>query len=280
MDLQLLLVPYDSGQRGIRMGAGPEHLCVAGLEAHLAARGHTVFLEVVEAASTSWPAEVATSFELMRALATRVRAARALDRFPLVLSGNCNAAVGVVAGLGAATGVLWFDAHADFNTPETTASGFFDGMALSIVTGRCWREMAKTIDGFQPVPDSAVALLGARDFDEQELAALAGSQIIRLSASEAPARIVPLLQSMAPLVNSFYLHLDLDALDPAEGRANSYAVTGGFTRAELASLLSRIAGKVHVSALTISAFDPSCDETHRITETALAAITAVLDARN
>lgn len=71
MDVQLLLVPYDSGQRGIRMGAGPEHLCAAGLETHLAAQGHIVFLEVIEPASTKWRAEISTSFELMRVFAGR-----------------------------------------------------------------------------------------------------------------------------------------------------------------------------------------------------------------
>jgi arginase len=278
MDLQVILVPYDSGQRGIRMGAGPEHLCASGLEAHLAARGHTISLDVIEASSTGWRAEISTGFELMRELATRVRAARALGRFPLVLSGNCNVSVGVLAGLGAGTGVLWFDAHADFNTPETTTTGFLDGMALSMVTGRCWREMAKSIDGFQAVPDLGIVLLGARDLDEEEEAALAQSQIIRLNASEPPARIVPLLQSMEPAVKSFYLHLDLDALDSAAGRANSYAVPGGFTSADLVALSSTIAGTVPISALTLSAFDPSCDEAGRITETAFAAIAEVLGA--
>jgi len=67
-------------------------------------------------------AEIRTAFELMTALAGAVRAARAAGRFPLVLAGNCNTAVGTLGGLGsdAAPAVLWFDAHADFNTPETT----------------------------------------------------------------------------------------------------------------------------------------------------------------
>jgi len=280
MNLQLLLVPYDSGRRGVRMGAGPEHLCASGLQTFLADHGHTVFLEVVEPPPANWRASISTSFELMRALATRVRAARALDRFPLVLSGNCNAAVGVVAGLGSGIGVLWFDAHADFNTPETTTSGFLDGMALATVTGHCWRAMTRTVEGFQPVPDSAVVLLGARDLDKGEEALVAQSGITRLSASEAPARLMPLLQSITPKVDRVYLHLDLDALDPAEGRANSYAAAGGFMRADLIAFLAKIAAEVRISALTVSAFDPSCDDTGAVTQTAFAAIAAVLNAKN
>ena len=76
MEIRLLLVPYDSGQRNVRMGAGPEHLRAAGLEKHLAAQGHQVDSEVIEPASRDWRAEVQTSFELMRAVAKHVRAAR------------------------------------------------------------------------------------------------------------------------------------------------------------------------------------------------------------
>ena len=57
-----------------------------------------------------------------------------------MLAGNCNTALGSVAGLDHLdrTGVVWFDAHGDFNTPETTVTGSFDGMALAMLTGRCW----------------------------------------------------------------------------------------------------------------------------------------------
>ena len=214
MDIRLLLVPYDSGQRNIRMGAGPEHLCASGLKEHLTARGHNVEMQVIEPASANWRAEVQTSFELMRAVANHVRRTREDGRFPLVLSGNCNAAIGVIAGLGPRTGVVWLDAHGDFNTPQTTMSGFLDGMTLATATGRCWAEMARSIEGFEPVPDHAVVLLGARDLDPGEEAALARSKVVRLSAEAATIGIHSVLQSLSQEMAQFYLHLDLDALDP------------------------------------------------------------------
>ena len=64
--------------------------------------------------------------------------------------------------------VLWFDAHGDFNTPETTTSGFLDGMALAAVTGRCWTGLTRAIPGFTPVPESNVTAIGVRDLDEGE----------------------------------------------------------------------------------------------------------------
>ena len=117
MDIQILAVPYDSGHRGLRMGAGPEALLKAGLESALKEQGHAVHVKVAEIPAESWHSEIQTGFELMRMLTGAVSSARAAGKFPIILAGNCNTAVGTVAGLGAATtGVAWFDAHGDFNT--------------------------------------------------------------------------------------------------------------------------------------------------------------------
>ena len=100
MVVQLLLVPYDTARRGWRSGAGPEHLIRAGLVDHLRSSGHTVAdLQVIESNSGGAPAEIATAFDLMRQVAVAVRAARAAGRFPVVLGGNCNTAVGTLSGL-------------------------------------------------------------------------------------------------------------------------------------------------------------------------------------
>src|SRR5881392_1267670 len=77
MDIQLLLVPYDSGQRGWRCGAGPEHLVRAGLAAHLQCQGHIVTaIHIIEDDAAYPSAEIRTAFELARRLATAVRSAR------------------------------------------------------------------------------------------------------------------------------------------------------------------------------------------------------------
>lgn len=278
MDITLLLVPYDSGQRGARMGAGPEYLRNSGLGEHLVTKGHTVQTQVIEPAPQNWRAEVQTSFELMRAIAENVRNARTAKRFPVVLSGNCNAAIGVIAGLGSGTGVVWLDAHGDFNTPQTTMSGFLDGMSLATATGRCWAEMARSIDGFEPVPEQAVVLLGARDLDPGEETALARSKVVRLSAHAATIGIEPVLQSLSQEITQCYLHLDLDALDPAEGRANSYSARGGFSRGNVQTVLYTIANDLPIKALTIAGYDPSYDKEGAVCATAFDAISNVLAA--
>lgn len=275
MEIRLLLVPYDSGQRNVRMGAGPEHLRSAGLEKHLAAQGHRVDSKVIEPASMNWRAEVQTSFELMRAVAEQVRAARAASRFPLVLSGNCLSAVGAIAGLGPRTGVIWIDAHGDFNTPQTTMSGFLDGMTLATATGRCWVELARSIEGFEPVPDKAVVLIGARDLDPGESQTLARSEIVRLGVESAPNEIESVLQNLGPTMERFYIHLDLDALDPGEGKANGYSARGGFSNANLQRLLAIVASHLPVEAMTIASYDPSYDTEGKVCAIALAATATV-----
>src|SRR3954467_8178859 len=183
--IHVIAVPYDSGPPGERMGAGPLRLLDAGLRARLEAEGHTVDVSTVEISPGLWPGEIAAAFDLARRVAALVRSAIGAGAFPLVLSGNCApAALGCLGGAGNVSRVLWFDAHGDFNTPDTTIGGFLDGMALAIVTGRCWRELAAGIDGFSPLAEGAVTLIGARDLDPLEAEALAGSGVQRLSVAE------------------------------------------------------------------------------------------------
>lgn len=137
MRINLILVPYDSGQRGVRMGRGPEHLLRAGLPEALVREGHEVHTELVEAPGT-WRAEIATTFALAAVIAERARLAREEGRFPLLVTGNCMMSLGLLAASRAPTSIVWLDAHGDFNTPETTIGGFIDGMALATMTGRCW----------------------------------------------------------------------------------------------------------------------------------------------
>lgn len=278
MDVRLLLVPYDSGQRGVRMGAGPECIC-PNLKKQLVRQRHAVDEKTIEPASPGWHAEVQTSFELMRAIAVQVRRARADRRFPLVLSGNCNAALGVLGALGPDTGVIWFDAHGDFNTPQTTMSGFFDGMTLATATGRCWAEMARSIDGFAPVPDDALILLGVRDLDPGEAATLSRSQIVRLGVREAGEQLPLILANLSGRLKQFYLHLDLDALDPTEGRANAFAVPDGFSRDHLQALLNTVASTLPISAMTLASYDPAFDHDGAVRRFAAEAALTVLHAQ-
>jgi arginase len=260
MDIQLLVVPYDSGNRGVRMGAGPERLLEAGLERTLRESGHTVRTRIAVLAPETWQAEIQTSFELMRMLSTAVREAQESGRFPIILAGNCSTAIGTIAGLGArATGVVWFDAHGDFNTPETTSSGFLDGTAVAILTGRCWTQLAATIPGFTPVADRHVCLVGTRDLDPLESELLEESGIEIVAPKNLRSGLPRALEAIRESVDTIYVHLDLDVLDSAVAAANSYALSGGLTLEDVEYALMEIARAFRIGAVTLSAYDPAGD---------------------
>jgi arginase len=268
MEIQLLVVPYDSGKRGARMGAGPEKLLDAGLERTLRESGHIVHTKVAELAPDSWHAEIQTSFELMRMLSYAVREAREAGRFPIVLAGNCSTAVGTLAGLPAGTGVAWFDAHGDFNTPETTTSGFLDGTAVAIITGRCWKQLAVTV-GFRPIPDEHVFLVGTRDLDSLEGQLLADSNIDVIEPDKIRTDLARTMNSIGQHVEQMYVHLDLDVLDSSVAAANSYALSGGLTLEDVEYALSEIAREFRIVGVTLSAYDPAADTSEHAAQAAL-----------
>jgi arginase len=281
MNIQILVVPYDSGHRGWRCGAGPEHLLRAGLRGHLERLGHVVTaVQILEDDPSHQPAEIRTAFELARRLAHAVRSSRAVGHFPLVLSGNCNAAIGALGGLSPARcATFWFDAHGDCNTPETTTTGFLDGMGLATAIGLCWHGLAETVPGFQPVPPEITFLLGARDLDPAEEGWLGQSLVTAVSVDQLRAGL-PLLLEKAALADTVgYLHLDLDVLDPAVGRANYLPVPHGLSLDQLTGAIAAIRDRVPLSAATVASYSPEEDHDQGMCRAAFAAIEAMVRER-
>ncbi|TIT87215.1 MAG: arginase family protein, partial [Mesorhizobium sp.] len=114
MKVSIILASYDSGHYHGGCGQGPDALMAGGLAEALKLAGHDN------------------------------------ERFPIVLAGNCLTSAGAVAGEGA-DAIIWADQHGDINTPDTSTSGFLDGMALATVLGLCWRPMTAQIPGFKPI---------------------------------------------------------------------------------------------------------------------------------
>lgn len=269
MKLQALVIPYDSGFRGMRMGAGPERLIASGIFEGLPSH---VDVKITTFESSGLRGEIASALEIQQWLASNVTKARGAGEFPLILAGNCMTAAGTVAGLQARSrrvpGVCWFDAHADFNTPDTTISGFLDGMALAALTGRCWTTLTNQVPGFRPIPDAQVLLFGVRNLDVNERKALETSEIHWLkSLGDAPFATEQ-LRVLRERFGEVYLHVDLDVLDQSEGRANSYASRGGLTSARLQQLVQEIGKSFHIGAAALTAYDPSHDTDGRIPDIA------------
>jgi arginase len=261
------------------MGAGPERLIERGVARRLTDQGHEVTVTTIELPPDSFFPENQAAFELNRRLAPAVHSACERNAFPIILSGNCNSCLGTTAGIGPSQlGAIWFDAHGDYNTPETTKSGFLDGMALGILTGECWSSLAATIPGFKPLSEDRVMIVGARDFDRAEDRAFASSSITRVSVDSVRHGLADELASLRERVTNVYLHVDLDVLDPSEGNANTYAKVNGMSVAELDAAIQSIVREFRVRAMAITAYDPAADRDGRICDAALALITSAVGA--
>ncbi len=281
MKVHLIRLPYDSGQRDRRMGRGPRRILDQGLVERLQGAGFDVESVTVET-DAPFATEVGTTFELYGKLSEQLSRPARAGAFPLVLAGNCGSTLGAAAGLGMAElGVIWFDANGDFNTPETSESGFLDGMGLAVLTGRCWQAMAARIPGFSPLPDEHAALVGARDFDAAELRALEASGILRVAPESLTERggraaMAETVSALGPPIERVYLHLDLDVHDRDEACANQFAAPGGPPAAEVREAVGLIAERLPLAGAGLASYDPDCDPEGRVAELAVQAVARLL----
>lgn len=262
------------------MGAGPGHLIDRGLADHLRNLGSSVTFADISPPTSTVSAEIRSAFDLAKGISRAVRAASNEASLPIVLSGNCNASIGTIAGARREDiAIIWFDAHGDYNTPETTVGGFLDGMALATLTGRCWKALAQQVEGFSPVSERDVVLVGVRDLDALEADALTESAVTVLSPSATRESLGSALRAINNRgVRDAYVHIDLDVLDPSEGSANSFAAAGGITLPEVRAALIEIGNHFNIRAAGITAYDPSFDTDGRVQRAAFELIGAVAEA--
>ena len=190
---------------------------------------------------------------------------------PVVISGDCTTALGTVAGLqraGADAGIVWFDAHGDVQTLETTASGYLGGLPLRLLAG--YRpELITTRLGLRPVPEQQIVLVGARDLDPPEVSYLESAQIRRAEVADLadPGLADPGLAGPALPTGPLYVHLDLDVIDPSEVPGLRYPAPGGPGSAQVARALSRLLGTGRVAAVVIACtWHPGPGAAARITQ--------------
>ena len=260
--ISLIQLPYDSGRFGERMGRGPIALLDSGLAEHLRSVGNEVDVASVRL-SEGLHTETNALVELQGLAVPLIRDAIERQARPIILSGNCGtAALSAMAALDPrSSGMIWFDAHADFNTPETSPSGFLDGMGLAILTGRCWRRLAERFESFQPVLDSQVIQIGVREKDPPEVQLLQESGIKQIP-TVALAELPEVLRQLG--TNTVYVHVDLDVIDTSEGRANGWACGGGLSLNQLRDALELIGCRASIVAGAVTCYDPAVDADGRI----------------
>src|SRR5215210_3018285 len=181
------------------MAGDPSHPAAAGPAALTAALG------------VSGAHRVDVSRDPTRATVDVVRSIARAARRPLVLAGSCDVAPAVLAGIGdAECGVVWIDAHADFNTPESSVSGFRPGMTLAVVVGDCGDEVLSAV-GARPVSQRRVALLGVRSLSpaaEAERLARSALHVVAWRDGEPTSAPVAALDRLARDAARVYVHLD------------------------------------------------------------------------
>ena len=264
-DVTIIYCPWDSGRKDWRCGRGPARILQADAIARFKALGASV--DVVEIEPTvNYESENSTGFEILRQIAAATDCATRSGRLPLILAGNCNTAVGGISGIGggARRGHLWFDAHGDFCTPETTDSGFLDGMGLAMLVGRCWQRVLSGITGYAPVDESSTALIGARDLDPGEARELASSGVLHLRVDEVrnsgvEVALSPFLDRLEKKVEKLYIHVDLDVLDPGEAPANRLNVANGLWSDEVCDAIRLAGRRIPIAGAGLGSYDPEVD---------------------
>lgn len=274
MNITIILVPYDLGRAEVGSGRGPHAYMAAGVPATLRSLGHSVEVVTVHR-SAAFHDELEAVVDVNQALAPLVTAAVRDGRLPLVIAGNCNAALGTRAGIEAAlsgdgerrVALVWLDAHGDFNTPATSRTAYLDGMPLAMLVGRAHTEVWTRLGG-RPADQRLVLHAGGRDLDPEEAAALAASPALVASGADLrkagiEAALRPALDELAERAEEglaelppAHLHIDIDVLDPSVAPSVTFPAPGGLTLPELLAAIEMVGARFRVCALTLTSFAP------------------------
>ncbi len=227
MNINIICVPYQVDVTRWGCANGPQAFLDHGLMDLLDEQGHDVSEPVwIELPKEERTRDAVTNLgRIARRTAEAVRAAlQEEDDFALVLAGDCTHAVGAIGGLAQAketAGVVWFDAHGDLNTMETTTSGFLGGMPYAVALGWDLDDWRLSAGLEPPVRAEAAALIGASDLDAAEVEALQRYPIAQVDATAltqpgVTEHIQAALRLRANEASAWYLHIDLDVGGPEE----------------------------------------------------------------
>ena len=291
--------PLDLGQdrRGVDMG--PSAMRVANLNKRLAALGYQVEdlgnIPVAQPeAAPEGPVRaryLPQIAETCRRVGVAVDKAVSHNKVPLVLGGDHSIAIGTVAGLSRAfrkkkqaVGLIWIDAHADMNTPETSPSGNIHGMPLACCIGLGPKELTNLF-GYSPkVASRNVALVGVRNVDQLEAPHVRNSGVRAFTMRHIDERGLRAVMDEAIEIASngtagFHLSLDMDYLDPSEAPGVGTPVRGGGTYREAHLAMEMICDSGKMLAMEVVEVNPVIDEVNRTADLAVELVMSALGKR-
>lgn len=295
VQVELIGVPIDmgAGRRGVDMG--PSAIRYAGLQAALHACGLAVFDQGNLPAPVMETCQAGDSrlryldciVPLARRVMGAVAAALRRNRFPLVLGGDHSLSLGSLRGAARhkRLGVIWIDAHADFNTPETTPSGNIHGMPLAALAGLgdprlVELDLSAAAVGTPVVSPANIAIVGVRDLDpgERSLLKQHGVHVYGMDLIDRQGMhqvMLSAIQAASQGMDGLYLSFDLDSIDPEHAPGVGTAVRGGLTYREAHLACELLAESGLLVGMDLVEVNPILDERNR---TALLAVELALSA--
>lgn len=280
MRIRIIELPLDFGASRRGSDMGPSAIRLAGLKQSLLDLGHEPeeCLPVINVPPQEFVREGDSRAKFLEpiaaacgVLADRVSGAMGEGTFPLVLGGDHSIAIGTLSGLGAhyrstglRWGVLWIDAHGDFNTPETTPSGNIHGMSLAVACGYGKAELVDLYGSFRKLDPRNVAVLGARDLDPGEKLNLRSAgvtvypmtEVDRLGTAETIRRIVAFFKER---VDALHISVDMDAMDPMFAPGVGIPLPGGFSYREVLLIAEEFAASGLLRSAEIVEVNPVLD---------------------
>jgi arginase len=187
------------------------------------------------------------------------------------IAGDCLSAIAVTAGLqrtGMEHLLIWFDAHGDFNTWETTPSGFLGGMPLAMLVGRGDQTLLEALK-MKPHPEERVVFTDGRDLDPLEAEALGGSQVTHL------CQVNDLFNYDLPDL-PIHVHFDTDILDPEIAPAMNYLAPGGPNLEQLKTVFRHLAKTGRIMTVSLSSWNPDLDHDGSTRQASMEALGSLL----
>lgn len=294
VDIVGVPLAYGASMAGVELG--PAALRVARLKRRIAQLGYVVRdlgdLTVEQSQTNAEPADKVKYLKEISAacaeLAQKVEGILESGGLPLVLGGDHSIAIGSLSGFAAycrqrneAPGLIWFDAHADMNTPETTPSGNIHGMPLAVVFGRGAPELTN-IAGFAPKLDPKLCVhVGARDIDagEREMIKELGIRFITMREIDERGMNACMDEaiSLASQASGGYaVTFDVDALDPGDAPGSGTLVRGGLTYREAHLGMEKIAEAGGMRSLEVVEINTALDINNKTAELGVELILSAL----
>lgn len=298
--LRIFGVPMDLGQQRRGVDMGPSAVRYAGLNARLERLGFTVIdggnidVAAPEEAKGEEALQIVPGGNV-RHLRAVLKACQSIyqtalccvqeNEFPIFLGGDHSMAMGTVGGVSAfaTTGLIWIDAHADVNTPDTSPSGNLHGMPLAHLVGMGLPELVHLGRPGPKIDPHHVVLIGLRDLDAGERDYLRRIGMRTYTMRDIDER------GLAAIVREAIIHmaelprvhvsLDMDSLDPRFAPGVGTPVPGGLTYREAHLLMEMLAESLKVTSLDIVEINPILDDGNHTAEVAVELATSLLGAR-